>query len=90
MSSPTLENSTEVFSWKGLGVEGTKWWLYIGTSTGKRDVYNSGSLGMATEVTVSGLPTDGGTLYVRLWYREGDGWKILGCKLHRFINSQRS
>lgn len=76
MPGSRLANSTETFSWTDNSVVGTEWWLYIGTSTGSRNIYDSGALGHATDVTVSGLPTDGATLYVRLWYRQSEGWKF--------------
>jgi hypothetical protein len=47
----------------------------MGSTQGAKDIYNSGSLGTDTSDTVSGLPTDGRTLYVRLWYRIGGEWQ---------------
>jgi len=65
----TLVGSTETFSWTANDVSVTEWWVYIGTSVGANDIYDSGSLGTATSDTVSGLPTDGSTLYVRLYWK---------------------
>lgn len=75
-----LANSTETFSWTGNGVEKTKWWLHIGTRRGLKNIYNSGPLGHATDVTVSGLSTNAAALYVRLWYWQGNGWKFLDAR----------
>jgi len=69
----TLTGSSQTFSWTGTGV--LEYWLYVGTTKGAKDIYNSGSLGTATSTTVNGLPTDGSTVYLRLWHREEGGWK---------------
>ena len=70
----TLTGSTETFSWTAGGSVVTEWWLYVGTSPGERDIYNSRSLGTATSDTVSVLPTNGATLHVRLWFRVNGEW----------------
>jgi hypothetical protein len=48
--------------------------LYVGTSVGGNEIYDSGSLGSSVSATVSRLPTDGSTVWVRLWY-VSDGWQ---------------
>ena len=68
----TLTGASQTFAWTGTGV--LEYWLYVGTSVGAKDIYNSGSLGTATSTPVTGLPTDGSTVYVRLWHREAGGW----------------
>ena len=70
----TLSGSSQTFYWAANGVSVTEWWLYIGTSTGLDDIYDSGSLGTATSHTVNGLPTNGSTLHVRLWYMTATKW----------------
>jgi hypothetical protein len=67
----TLTGASQAFSWTGDFLE---YWMYVGTSVGAKDIYNSGSLGTATSTTVTGLPTDGSTVYVRLWHREEGEW----------------
>jgi hypothetical protein len=47
--------------------------LYVGTSNGTNDIYGQ-SQGTSTSGTVSALPTDGRTLYVRLWSYTGSAW----------------
>ncbi len=78
MTSPTpgaaLSGSSQTFYWSANGASVTEWWLWVGTNAGSGDIYDSGSLGTATSHTVSGLPTDGSTLYVRLWYKIGASW----------------
>jgi hypothetical protein len=50
-------------------------WLFVGTSSGAADLYNSNQLaGSQTSQSVSNLPSDGRTLYVRLWSYLPDGW----------------
>jgi hypothetical protein len=68
----TLTAVSQNFSWTGTGV--TEYWLYVGTSEGGQDILNSGSLGTSTSTIVNGLPTDGSTVYVRLWHFEGGNW----------------
>jgi uncharacterized repeat protein (TIGR03803 family) len=70
----TLTSPTATFAWTA-GVAAQEYWLEIGTSPGSGRLY-SGSLGLSLGVTVSGLPTDAASLYVRLWTRFGDrGWE---------------
>ena len=38
-------------------------------------ILDSGALGTSTSTTVSGLPTDGSIVYVRLWYYTGGSWE---------------
>ncbi|GJL64051.1 MAG: hypothetical protein NPIRA04_27050 [Nitrospirales bacterium] len=73
----TLSSARETFSWTANTVSVTEWWLYVGTSKGALDIYDSGYLGMTSSRTVKELPTDGATLYVRLWYKEGGRWKFI-------------
>ena len=70
----TLAGDTETFVWAANGTGVTGWWLYVGTSVGASNLHDSGSLGTATSHTVTGLPTDGSTLHVRLWYQAGGVW----------------
>jgi hypothetical protein len=70
----TLTSSSVTFGWTvGSGVSAIA--LYVGTGGfGSYDLYaaiqdTSGS------ATVSGLPTDGATIYVRLWSYFGQGWQ---------------
>ena len=68
----TLSSSTETFEWTSGADE---YWLWVGSSAGTNDIYNSGSLGRNTSDTVYNLPTDGSQVYVRLYYNIGSGWK---------------
>ncbi|HEX6737468.1 MAG TPA: hypothetical protein VF310_04245, partial [Vicinamibacteria bacterium] len=69
----TLPGATVTFLWTD-GFGASTYWLYVGNSLGGNDIY-SASQGLTTEGTVSRLPTDGRTLYVRLWsWIDGQGW----------------
>ena len=69
----TLPGSSVTFSWTtGSGV--SQYYLYVGNSFGGSDIY-AASQGLATSATVSNLPADGRTIYVRLWsYIPSLGW----------------
>src|SRR5262249_34554194 len=69
-----LADATVPLTWSSGGQPVDEWWMYVGTSVGANDLFDSGSLGSALSTTVSGLPTDGEVLFVRLWYRMGDLW----------------
>ena len=63
----TLTDASQLFTWTG-SANTTEYWLYVGSTLGANDILNSGSLGTSTSTTVSGLPTNGSTLHVRLWH----------------------
>ena len=75
MSSPppgtTLTGATASFSWSA-GCDVTQYYLYVGSAMGTNDIYGQ-SQGTNTTVTVTNLPTNGSTLYVRLWSFVSDG-----------------
>lgn len=71
----TLTSGSVVFEWsRGSGV--TEYLLSVGTSTGGTTIYNR-SLGTALTATVSGLPTNGSSIYVRLSSRIGSTTRSL-------------
>ena len=49
--------------------------LYIGTRVGASNFFSSGQLYNATSKTVTGLPTAGQTIYVRLWSYISGAWQ---------------
>ncbi len=71
-SGSTLNCSSHPFSWTNPNGS-TAFWMYAGSSMGASNYYNSGNLGTATSHTVTGLPSNGSTVYVRLYYYE-NGW----------------
>ncbi|MCP4113326.1 MAG: hypothetical protein GY749_48645, partial [Desulfobacteraceae bacterium] len=70
-SGSTLDSTTQTFTWNNSGA--SQYWLWIGTSAGKHDLY-SDDQGTNTSATVSGLPANGITLYVRLWSVADGDW----------------
>ncbi len=60
----TLSGSVETFSWSAAR-GATQYWLRIGSSYNAGDIYDQ-SVGTSLSATVSGIPTDGRTIYVRL------------------------
>jgi len=71
-----LAGSSETFTWPDNGA--TEYLLAAGSSVGAWDYYSSGKVSSTYSVTATGLPTDGSTVYVRLWYRFGyEGWLFL-------------
>ena len=77
MTSPapgsTLPGSSATFSWSAA-TGGLEYFLYVGTSAGANNLYGR-SMGTNRSVTLSGIPTNGSTLYVRLWTRTAAGWQ---------------
>jgi hypothetical protein len=71
-----LDGATDRFEWTDGGTQVDEWWLYLGSSVGSSDILTSGSLGLQTSLDVSGIPTDGRQIFVRLWYRQGSTWKF--------------
>ena len=67
-----LPGSTVSFRWTP-GRNVAQYYLRVGTKQGRGDVYESDQ-GSAIAVTVSGVPTDGGPIYVQLSSRTGEIW----------------
>lgn len=71
----TLAGSSQLFQWTANNEAVTAWWLYAGTEAGGRQYHNSGSLGTSTSHTVTGLPTDGTPVWVRLNHKVAGVWR---------------
>jgi hypothetical protein len=75
MQSPapgsTLPGSTVTFSWNS--VNASEYDIYVGTTSGDHDLF-ARNVGAVTSYTVTGLPANGSTLYVRLWSHLPNGW----------------
>ncbi len=69
----TLPGASATFSWTAGGVGAQEYWLYVGSTVGGYD-YFTHSTGAARSQVVSGLPTDGRPVFVRLWWRTGPSW----------------
>ena len=77
----TFTGSSVTFAWSDNGTPVTEWWL-SGTSVPiaqaqSVDIFDSGSLGLNTSYTATGLPTNGSTVYVQLWYMAGGNWEVI-------------
>src|SRR5260370_873365 len=59
----TFTSSTVTFNWSAGSA--TYYWLFVGSSPGGYDIYNSGST-TARALSVNNIPTDGRTVYVTL------------------------
>ena len=65
----TLSSNEQSFNWSGSSQLADEWWLYVGATEGGAQYFDSGQILSATNATVATLPTDGSTVFVRLWYR---------------------
>lgn len=70
----TLPGSSVTLQWNA-GVDVSQYWLQVSTVVGGTDVYYADQ-GMALNRTISGLPTSGEAIYVRLWSKMADTWSF--------------
>ena len=73
MTSPaagsTLPGTSATFTWTAAGSNNQGYWLFLGTTgLGSKNLYDSGQQ-TATSATFSNLPTNGATIYARLYTR---------------------
>jgi hypothetical protein len=71
--SSTLSGSSVTFTWAAAS-GAAAYWLDIGTTAGGFDLYSQGQA-LGTSATVTGLPTGGSTIYVRLWGAISGVWQ---------------
>ncbi|MEM7323880.1 MAG: hypothetical protein AAF531_12405 [Actinomycetota bacterium] len=71
-----LDGAIQVFTWDlgGIPVEFT--WIYAGSSLGGSD-YGRRQVGADTEASLGGLPVDGSTVFVRVWYKTPAEWLFI-------------
>jgi hypothetical protein len=74
VSGSTLSSSTVTFTWTSSS-SASYYWLDVGTVPGGLDIF-SGQEGLGTSQAVSGLPTNGQTIYVRLGTNIGGVWEF--------------
>ena len=70
--SSTLTGATVTFTWNNAGA--TAYWLDVGTTAGTGTIFGA-NVGTATFQTVSGIPTTGQTIYVKLWSLISGVWQ---------------
>ncbi len=77
ISSPaagsTLPGATGTFVWNAAG-GALEYFIYVGTSLGANNITGR-STALVTSTAVTSLPTNGSTVYVRLWTRFSTGWQ---------------
>ncbi len=84
----TLEGSTATFIWTPNTTQVTQWALEGGSASGVGDLFNdAGTLGTKTTFTATGLPTDGRTIYIQLWYLTANQWKVINYQFTAFASS---
>lgn len=64
--------TTATFTWSA-GSGALEYFFYMGTAPGSNNLLGR-SMGTSTAISLSGLPTGGQALYVRLWTRLATGW----------------
>jgi uncharacterized protein YkwD len=69
----TLPGSSATFSWSAAS-GAAEYFFYAGTSKGANNITGR-STGLSRSTTVTNLPTNGSTVYVRLWTRFSTGWQ---------------
>lgn len=73
-----LPGSSVTFRWRSNGVKVKNWQLYVGASRGAKNLYDSGKLDASkTSRTVSGLPTDGRTIWAQLRFEISEKWQFV-------------
>src|SRR5205807_6155464 len=65
-------SSSVTFQWTAGSA--TAYGLTLGSSLGGADIYNSGTTLHTTSQTVTNIPTDGRTIYVRLYSQVNGSW----------------
>ncbi|WP_177428652.1 RCC1 domain-containing protein, partial [Candidatus Venteria ishoeyi] len=64
------------FVWQADDFSVDAWRLYVGTSQGSGNLFDSRELSAATtSLTVNNLPIDSSTLFVRLFNKQGNSWE---------------
>ncbi len=72
----TLRGSIEVFDWDLGGIPIETSWLYAGPSIGSSELAAK-FVGATTLASLGDLPTDGSTVFLRVWYRTGGQWQSI-------------
>ncbi len=78
MTSPTpgsmLSGSSVNFYWISA-IGATAYWLDVGTILGQGNIFGQ-NVSLSANQTVTGIPRDGSTIYVRLWTQSGGSWQF--------------
>ena len=79
-----LPSSLATFTWSAGSA--TSYVLLVGTSRGRSDIYNSGSLRVCS-IGVNNLPIDGSTVYVRLRSKMKKKWQFFDYTYTAYTNN---
>jgi uncharacterized protein YkwD len=82
----TLPGASASFAW-AAGSGALEYFLYVGTSQGTNNLYGA-SQGLGRSATIGNLPTNGSTVYVRLWTRFASGWQFADTSYRSATASQ--
>lgn len=79
LSQFTNSSGIEALTWSANGSGANQYWVYAGTSQGSLNIFDSNNLGNVLTTSISGLPTNGSRVWIRLWYRSGSGdaWSFI-------------
>jgi hypothetical protein len=69
-----LGGASVTFTWSA-GSGASTYVLAVGTGQGQINIFGQ-DVALATSQTVNGMPTDGSTVYVRLWTQSGGAWQF--------------
>jgi len=69
----TLGGTSQQFTW-AAGSQSTAYWIDAGSTPGGNQYFQSGNIGNVTTYNVTGLPTDGSTVYITLWSLVNGQW----------------
>jgi len=72
------KTAEQTLSWSANGATIDQWWIYVGSTSGKRQYYDSGEIpGATTSINATNIPNDGSKVFIRLWYKpQNSGWKF--------------
>ncbi len=71
----TLTHPSQLFTWELTSGFSTGYWLYVGTTGAGSSNILSANQGTSLQTVINNLPTNGSTVYIRLWYRSPN-WKF--------------
>jgi hypothetical protein len=68
-----LGGASVTFTWSA-GTGASAYWLDVGSTQGQGNIFGQ-NVALATSQTVTGVPTNGNSIYVRLWTLFGGAWQ---------------
>ena len=78
----TLSGESQLFTWDANSADG--FWFYAGSSKGAQDYYRNSSQINTGSHTVTGLPTDGSTVYITFHYLKNGQWSQVHYTFNAF------